>query len=530
VKVGVVLPLYNQHPTYIQECLQSMEKQIFRDFRMIVVIDGANNETVEAFNQYKDECSFPISVINRRENRGIAYSLNEGFAQMTDTPYYTWISSDNRYYPNFLGSLVQAMDHATQETVLVYSLFDLIDAYGNNDRLANQQRRHSLALAMNRPKNQIRQTCFIGASFLFKKDIFHEIGGYNPTYEKVEDYEFWMRLLQYGDLTFIEESLMEYRIDGEYSYTTITPKEEINLLSARARTDIWRRFLPMPRITVIVSAYNQERYIEQTISSVLNQTFQDFQFIIIDDGSTDGTWERIHQSRDARINPIHISNKGKSAAFNIALQYVLGEYVLELDGDDWLEPNALEIMVSRMDKASPKYGMAFGNRMIWYQQDEGVVQGPVFKGRRYWNKYDVIRAAQTHCPRLYRLSALRRVGGWPEDIRGERSIVEDFQLMLRLARYYRFLWIPRTLYHQRRHSNNTTELDAKTCLRQLQWVIYDSLKSWGGQYYAVIQSSNGYISRIKLIRKSERIKKSTSSLKKRRLSKRVNKRKNDRPR
>lgn len=91
----------------------------------------------------------------------------------------------------------------------------------------------------------------------------------------------------------------------------------------------------MPKISVLMSVYNEEKYIKEAIDSVLSQTFTDFEFIIIDDGSTDSTWEIINSYDDARIIKYRFPiNQGVGAALNFGLKKVSGKYLAKVDGDD----------------------------------------------------------------------------------------------------------------------------------------------------------------------------------------------------
>lgn len=96
------------------------------------------------------------------------------------------------------------------------------------------------------------------------------------------------------------------------------------------------------KISVILPVYNEERYIKKAISRVLEQTLDDFELVIVNDGSTDNTADIIGQFDDPRIKVINQPNQGPGASRNNALKAVTGDYVMFLDGDDWYCPDALE--------------------------------------------------------------------------------------------------------------------------------------------------------------------------------------------
>lgn len=106
-----------------------------------------------------------------------------------------------------------------------------------------------------------------------------------------------------------------------------------------------------PKVSVVMPAYNVEQFIQETVESILAQSFHDFELIVVDDGSTDSTTEilKIFANSDTRITVITQSNKGPGAARNTGLDASNGEYVMFLDSDDLYEPSLLENLVEAAD-------------------------------------------------------------------------------------------------------------------------------------------------------------------------------------
>ena len=102
--------------------------------------------------------------------------------------------------------------------------------------------------------------------------------------------------------------------------------------------------MKLPLISVIIPVYNVGRFIEQSIRSIISQTYENLEIIIIDDGSTDGSAETCDKLRaeDSRIILIHQSNGGPSLARNMGLDICKGEYISFVDGDDFIEPTMIE--------------------------------------------------------------------------------------------------------------------------------------------------------------------------------------------
>lgn len=120
-----------------------------------------------------------------------------------------------------------------------------------------------------------------------------------------------------------------------------------------------------PFFSVIIPAYNLEKYIAVTLQSVLDQTFQDFEIIIVNDGSTDETVSIIQSFHDSRIHLVSQSNGGVSRARNTGMQQALGSYIAFLDGDDYWYPEHLSLSADFFN-SHPEI-LVYSNRHI---QDE----------------------------------------------------------------------------------------------------------------------------------------------------------------
>ena len=106
--------------------------------------------------------------------------------------------------------------------------------------------------------------------------------------------------------------------------------------------------LQMPMVSIIVPAYNVDRYVRRAVQSIQNQTFTDFELLVVDDGSSDRTGEILDAlaERDIRMTVFHNQNGGAPAARNYALDRARGTYVMFFDADDWAEPTMLADMVA----------------------------------------------------------------------------------------------------------------------------------------------------------------------------------------
>ena len=103
------------------------------------------------------------------------------------------------------------------------------------------------------------------------------------------------------------------------------------------------------KVSIIMPAYNYARYIRESINGILNQTYQNFEFIIVDDGSTDDTWSIITEQIDPRIKTVHKENGGCGSALNLGFSLATGNYETWFAADNKMYPNAIKEMVLILD-------------------------------------------------------------------------------------------------------------------------------------------------------------------------------------
>lgn len=208
-----------------------------------------------------------------------------------------------------------------------------------------------------------------------------------------------------------------------------------------------------PAIDVLVTVYNGERFIAQTIDSVIGQTFHDWRLIIVDDMSTDRTEEiiRSYAAGDPRILLIKGEHKGIAAAANIGLRAVTAPLVARLDGDDVALPERLQIQYDFL-QAHPDV-LAVGSDV--YLIDENNKRLRRRKAPVGWQKIQGIlqtRNCMCHPSATIRTSALRQIGGYRDKFRNSL----DYDLWLRISEIGKIENIAQDLLLYRRHASQVS--------------------------------------------------------------------------
>lgn len=137
-----------------------------------------------------------------------------------------------------------------------------------------------------------------------------------------------------------------------------------------------------PRITVAIPVYNMEETVEKAVRSVMEQTYRNFELVVVDDGSTDSTPAILDSlaAEDGRVRVIHQKNQGRAGARSTGVKNARGEYLAWLDADDWMEKEALEKLIGAIDATGAEVALCnyanvelSGKRMRRYAETENTV-------------------------------------------------------------------------------------------------------------------------------------------------------------
>ncbi len=187
----------------------------------------------------------------------------------------------------------------------------------------------------------------------------------------------------------------------------------------------------MPRVSVLMGAYNCEKTIAQSIESIIAQSFTDWEMIICDDGSSDNTVSVVlsYCESDKRIKLIkNDENHGLSYTLNRCLEHACGEYCARMDGDDLCDPSRFEKQVRFLDE-NPEYG--FVSTTMKRFDEAGVYQVPPIEDTRVPSNRDFVKGSPfCHAPVMIRKDVYLCVDGYRVD---ERLLgVEDYDLWFRI--------------------------------------------------------------------------------------------------
>ncbi|MDC1162240.1 glycosyltransferase [Tenacibaculum sp.] len=208
-----------------------------------------------------------------------------------------------------------------------------------------------------------------------------------------------------------------------------------------------------PIISVIIPTYNRAYLLKETIDSVLNQTFNDFELIIVDDGSTDDT-EQLILSYDEDITYIKIVNSGQSRATNIGINASKAEYIALLDSDDLWDRSFLETSYETL-LGNASYGFCFCN-YSYFDKNKVISEKYLEVNRQVsGDLFPYVLEGQFICigSFLIKKEYLIVVGLYDEEI----PVANDWDLWLRISHKYNGIYIDESLFKLRQHNNRISK-------------------------------------------------------------------------
>lgn len=242
----------------------------------------------------------------------------------------------------------------------------------------------------------------------------------------------------------------------------------------------------MPKVSVIIPTHNRAESLRSAISSVLNQTFQDFEIIIVDDASKDNTREVVRELSDRRIKYLrHETNKREAAARNTGVTNASGEYIAFLDDDDEWLPEKLELQVDLLDSSPTVMGAVYtGSIRVDSATGRTLNHWMPTKRGNIFRDLLSMNCVGTPSTVLLRRECFKKVGLFDSSI----AFGPDYDMWIRVSKQYHFDCIRRPLIkyyiHSDRLSSNYDVIVAglETQLRKYAWLFALDSKNYSRRY------------------------------------------------
>ncbi|WP_299092538.1 glycosyltransferase family A protein [uncultured Metabacillus sp.] len=230
---------------------------------------------------------------------------------------------------------------------------------------------------------------------------------------------------------------------------------------AKYSSPLKRAYDQSPSLAVMISTYNMASYVETAITSCLLQHTPINQLLVIDDGSTDKTYERLTKWNGERnIRVFQKENEGKARALNQLLPYVSSDFILELDADDWLDPDAISTIKEQIMTLPLSAAVLYGNLRNWRQFDSNEMKfSEVTNGKPVMDENELLSYHFPLGPRIYRTDKLKAIGGFPVISFEEGKLYEDVLVLKELMKTGPLCYRDFTIYNVRNHQSSITKVN-----------------------------------------------------------------------
>lgn len=417
--VSVIIPAYN-HEKYVQDTIQSIIDQAYQNIELIIVDDGSKDTTFAKIQQMKELCDkrFVRFVAQTQENQGTCLTLNK-LLKLTQGEYIYLIASDDKATPDAIKTLYDFLSVNNDYALVVgenlfidenskqcywnrftSNTYDINEAFFTSfsdylmkikadtlDFLSDEFGSYQTLIKGN----------YIPNGYLIRKSIFEKTG-YFKKEAPLEDYYLMLQISKYAKMKYIAKPLFYYRwhnantslqdeklqdlINKTLSYeiqTVMTNgdakiknilQDYLNIAMKEAKEaakDYKQKYINVQhKISILLPVYNGEKYLEETLNSILSQSFKEYEVICINDSSTDSSLKVLNffAKKDARIKILQKTNGGTAVKSLIhGLPYAKGDYMFYMSQDDLMTPDLLEKMYK---KAIESDADAVIPDMAWY--------------------------------------------------------------------------------------------------------------------------------------------------------------------
>ena len=344
--ISVVMSVYNGEK-YLRSSIDSILDQTYKNFEFIIINDGSTDSTKEIILSYDDP---RICLIDNEENMGLTKSLNKGL-KIARGEYIARMDADDVSMPGRFESQIDFLNHHQDYAVV-----------GTFLKVINEDSKVVFTIEKPTQHADIREflnkdNCIGHGSAMIRKTCLQNVGFYDESIEKSQDYELWLRISQNYRLANIPQYLYMWRNHKENISEKHRNEQKhfVEMVKTRAEGKTENRrvdYYSEPEFSILMANYNNAEYIAEAIQSVLEQTFQDWELVIVDDCSTDDSIKVIEPYlKDERIRLLQNKvNKGYIGTLKRLVYESRAELLGILDSDDAITNDAIELMYDAYQK------------------------------------------------------------------------------------------------------------------------------------------------------------------------------------
>lgn len=462
-RVSVCTTVLNQSDL-LKGMIESVMAQSFEDWELIVVDDGSTENIAAVVHAFEDQ---RIRLHRLTENKGVVKGINYAMS-LARGDYFQPLAADERISPDKLACQVTYLD----ETPEIHAIWGLPKNGPTGERPEWEQYRD---LAHNRSNEAWVRTLVNlesipigGASMLCRRGVLERIGYFDEQFIRCSDLEWFVRFFQH-----CQGRVMPYRWvtcaenPGSLSNTASPAEFWAEVTAVRAKHPV----SPPPvggTVTVAIPVKNMERWIADAIDCALGQTYAAVQVMVWDDGSTDGTLDRVRAIGNTRVEVFHSDESlGTEGALNQMLARCATPFFMVLCADDQVSPDMVDKAMARFT-ANP--WLEFVATTTDFIDENGApftaehpfkqIMKACQRTREQW--LQVLYYGNNYFGTgIYRTQAAKDIGGWDTTV----GCIADYEMYLKLLQRGPIDVIQEDLTHTRIHGENRSLLSPEAAAR-----------------------------------------------------------------
>lgn len=434
-EISVVMSVYNGEK-YVEAAIKSILNQTYQNFEFIIVDDASTDNTAQLLKSFSDP---RIRLIPNNVNQGLTASLIEG-ASAARGKYLARMDADDISLPHRFEVQLEFLKK-NPACALVGSSYYHINEAGDITKVIKVPTDYTSL-----KEGLAQQNWFGHGTVMIRKQAYDEVHGYDPQFIYAQDYDLWIRLAERYQVTNIDDPLYSWR--STQTCISRDKATEQSQYAAMARRHSRERKQEhekanAPLVSVIVPTFNRPQTLEETIKSILSQTYSNVEIIVINDAGSN--IEDLISSLNSRgtITYIrHDRNRGLAAARNTGIKASRGKYIAYLDDDDVYYPDHVSTLVDSLKSNNAK--VAYTDAYRAHQVEANGKYVTTLKDVPYSFDFDPDRILQTNfipvlCFMHERL-ILNETGLFDENLKR----LEDWDMWIRMSRKYHFIHIKKT--------------------------------------------------------------------------------------
>ena len=500
-RVSICTSVLNQSE-WLKESIASVVAQTFKEWELLILDDGSTEDIKAVVDGFNDQ---RIQYFRFDQNQGVPHGSNFLLKKAVGE-FVCLLAADEVIWEGKTDLQVKYLDsnpHVDCVWGMPYRFNDMAITGDMGPRHEWEQvalRAHNRSrAAWIRTLVNLESIPIGGCSFMMRKRVMDELGGLDPTLTVLSDHELYCRFFEKYNGVMIPYLVAKDK-DATTQAVRYTTREIFDKQLAYVRE---KHPIPVPptdgKVTVAIPCYNHAKYLPDCVASVLNQTRQVDEIIILNDCSTDDFKTVVLQFTDPRIKVMAFDeNRGMCEAHNQMAYRATGDFTAFVSADDTIDPTYIEKCLAKF-KENPWYEFVASQNDFMDEDMKPMVVGDdefkrqlvaipkcIQRTREEWMKE--LRAGNHYFGSgMYRTHVISEVGGWEK----QYKVIADYQMYLKMLARENIGIVEEELTHTRIHELNDSKLTLERH-RELPWLYHAAKKPFYNRLMRVVIATPFY--------------------------------------